>query len=780
MKLNTRLLIFIVAFSTLFFSISGIVYQKSYNALNERILIDVNLVAERINRKLQSDISFIEEDMKLFAVSTDLSSCNYLESGLQYSIHSMLKRRFVSFFEAEYGYKLYENVIMYDISGKKIASAISQNFAKPSSWNKILKGENHVDLINLNSGISAVSIAIALKDCHGTVWGVMQGITTISALVHNGNISLPNLNAYQVDLLTKDGRILYSTALHIPNEKVKNQKFFRQLKSNEVIVVKGANGENKLILSKVSQQNDKSFSWILVLHLDYDKLFSKILALRWWISLSAFMLVLLSISFFILISKAIGTPLKIISQTAKKLGEGNLSERIKGNFPSEFNSLLVIFNSMAENLEKNRDQLESRVRERTGHLLQSNAKLVKEIEERKHIQAELLQSESRLNLAAQSSGLALWEYKRDENKITVSDHWFVIRGLTREEWDGSLEQASEGLHPEDKTSIMQAVEQLLNGEKDTLDIEYRFKRNSGEWGWEQVSAKVTERSSSGGLYQVVGSLKDITVKKSIEHQMAMTRKLESVGQLASGIAHEINTPLQYIGGNLKFMDGAFSELLEFNQVLHQDLSFDKKLSFNKQHLKDSDELLTEMSDATKESISGVEHISKIVQAMKQFSHPGSSERKKIDLNNLIKNIVTISRNEWKYVSTIKFNLENDLPFLTCDPSEMNQIVLNLIVNAADAIKDKSGKNPEKGEIVISTSFENDHSILLTIEDNGSGIPSNIVSRVFDPFFTTKEVGKGTGQGLAIVYSIIEKYNGSISVESAHDVGALFTIKMPIN
>jgi len=173
-------------------------------------------------------------------------------------------------------------------------------------------------------------------------------------------------------------------------------------------------------------------------------------------------------------------------------------------------------------------------------------------------------------------------------------------------------------------------------------------------------------------------------------------------------------------------------------------------------------------------------VSKIVQAMKEFSHPGSTEKKEIDVNRAIESTITVARNEWKYVADLIMDLDPALPPVYCLPGEFNQVILNMIINACHAIteamQDKSG---EKGTITAKTLDLGTH-VKILISDTGTGIPEQIRSKIFDPFFTTKEVGRGTGQGLAISYSVIvKKHHGTISFESEVGKGTTFFIDLPV-
>jgi len=196
---------------------------------------------------------------------------------------------------------------------------------------------------------------------------------------------------------------------------------------------------------------------------------------------------------------------------------------------------------------------------------------------------------------------------------------------------------------------------------------------------------------------------------------------------------------------------------------------------------DIDFLLEEAPQALEQSLHGMTQVASIVKAIKEFSHPGVTEKTPTDLNALITTTLTVARNQWKYVATSQTDLALDLPAIPVLPSEINQVLLNLIVNAADAIEDsvKAGANAGLGVIHVTTSATSTH-VEISVSDTGSGMSEEVAARIFDPFFTTKETGKGSGQGLALAYNIIHiRHGGSIRLKSTSGAGTTFVITLPI-
>lgn len=296
----------------------------------------------------------------------------------------------------------------------------------------------------------------------------------------------------------------------------------------------------------------------------------------------------------------------------------------------------------------------------------------------------------------------------------------------------------------------------------------------------------------------VAIVRDITIRlqketerKSLQSKLLQEQKLASVGQLAAGIAHEINTPAQYIGSNIDFLDEAFRDIARLVDHVIRLVAAAKKEDISPQLLTAVEDTLEEIDwsylkeeipESIRQSGHGVKQVSSIVLAMKNFAHPGGTEKELTDLNELIQNTLTISRNEWKYAVVPQLQLDPLLPPILCLRNEIGQVFLNIFVNAVQSITEKlsSGPNGSKGQITISTRLQKDHAI-ITVTDSGCGIGKDNLEKIFDPFFTTKEVGKGTGQGLAIAYDIVtNKHGGILEVTSEEGVGTTFTITLLLN
>jgi PAS domain S-box-containing protein len=325
---------------------------------------------------------------------------------------------------------------------------------------------------------------------------------------------------------------------------------------------------------------------------------------------------------------------------------------------------------------------------------------------------------------------------------------------------------------------------IIRTGKPVIGIEEEEVWPDGHVTWVSTS-KMPWRNHVGEVIGTFGISRNITDKKNLEGQLIQAQKLESVGQLAAGIAHEINTPIQFVGDNLRFLQDTVSELLDLADEYGQFIESAKMAGFDPQQVSlqekilakaDIDYLKEELPKAIAQSLDGTDRVSKIVRAMKEFSHPGSTEMSSANLNEAIQTTIIVAKNEWKFVAEMQTHFDEDLPAIPCLVSEFNQVILNMIVNARDAIAE-TGK---MGIITISTTYDDQWATIL-VNDSGAGMPKAVQLRIFDPFYTTKEVGKGSGQGLAIAHNVIvNKHKGELHVTSEPGKGTTFEIKLPLS
>ena len=348
---------------------------------------------------------------------------------------------------------------------------------------------------------------------------------------------------------------------------------------------------------------------------------------------------------------------------------------------------------------------------------------------------------------------------------------------------------------DDNTTVLKSViPVLLNNENLLMEVfvditAMKEHENRLEEDATKLEAMVEERTQ-----QLLGANLDleyaiVSLKKS-QAQAIMNEKLASVGQLAAGVAHEINTPVQFVGDNISFIKESIASLMKLQDKENELIKAAHESNITPELLASVDEafeeadmefLAEEFPTAIAQAQSGVERIAQIVQAMKEFSHPGDTNLKPANINKAIETTQTVTRSEWKLIADFETDFDQDMPMIPCLISEFNQVVLNMIINARDAISDCLEKDPgQKGKISISTKV-NGSRAEIRISDTGGGIPQSVQDKIFDPFFTTKEVGKGSGQGLAISRAVIvDKHKGELDFETQEGKGTTFIIRLPLN
>ncbi|MAT82854.1 MAG: hypothetical protein CMD39_01035 [Gammaproteobacteria bacterium] len=395
--------------------------------------------------------------------------------------------------------------------------------------------------------------------------------------------------------------------------------------------------------------------------------------------------------------------------------------------------------------------------------------------------------ESQLSNVADNLPAVLWRLEMDEDgvwRLMFLHGTLNVVGTRRPKIGDSLNVLEEMYHPDDRRLVAEATRELLTtGKAISRDVRLLLKDGGSRW------VHLGVRVRNGDLLQIDGIHLDVHERKNLEAQLLHTQKLESVGQLASGIAHEINSPAQYTRDNIGFLQDTFDGLVALVRAQrdaicgarHQPLTPEQLDELDAAARRaDLDFLLEEIPSALTQSLDGIDRISRIVNAMKGFTHPGGEEPESCDLNRLIEDTATIARNEWKYVAELVLDLDAEMPFVSCHSSDLGQVVLNLIVNAAHAIAEKQSGHGQLGRIEVRTRYDANRSrVEIRVSDDGPGIPEHLRTRIFDPFFTTKPVGKGTGQGLAIATSVIaDKHGGTLRLDETVSEGAAFVISMP--
>ncbi|MFO0750852.1 MAG: ATP-binding protein [Myxococcota bacterium] len=337
---------------------------------------------------------------------------------------------------------------------------------------------------------------------------------------------------------------------------------------------------------------------------------------------------------------------------------------------------------------------------------------------------------------------------------------------------------AERIHPDDLQRLVDAFGSIGH---DGVELEVRLRPTSGRYRWLRLIASAPDGSN------VRGVMLDVTHTHELELQLRQAQKLESIGRLASGVAHEINTPVQYVNDSVHFVRTAFADIGRLFGAYGSLKAVVRAVAPESPSV-DAIELTEEETDAAyvmemapqalDRAVDGLDRIAAIVRSMKEFAHLDGREMRGVDINHALESTLNIARSEYKLVADVALEL-GDLPPVRCLAGEVNQVFLNLIVNAAHAIADAVEGTGRRGLITVQTRADGD-AVVIAIGDTGGGIPAAIREQIFDPFFTTKEVGRGSGQGLAIARSVVvDQHGGTLTFETELSKGTTFYVRLPV-
>jgi PAS domain S-box-containing protein len=388
--------------------------------------------------------------------------------------------------------------------------------------------------------------------------------------------------------------------------------------------------------------------------------------------------------------------------------------------------------------------------------------------------------------------LSLPEDGRPPAPVYVSPQMLAITGVSAEETTRRGLKWLSGHVPQDDQWGLGVALAAAAGGAPLPPIDFRFIKPGGEEIWLRASnTAVTDgpegRRLQGLVFDITETMHAQTEHTMLETELRLAQKLEAVGQLAAGIAHEINTPVQFVGDTVSFLRDAFGDLMGLQPAQAAvnraaaagpvPAELLERVRAAEDHA-DLDYLRERVPAAFARATDGLGRVAAIVGAMREFAHPPTSEQLAFDLNDALRNTLIVAANAYKYTADVTTDF-GALPAVLCNGGDMNQVFINLIVNAAHAIEDRVGESGERGAIVIHTRHDGDH-VLVSVTDTGGGIPAEVAERIFDPFFTTKDVGRGTGQGLAIARTIVvERHGGTLTFDSEPGRGTTFHVRLPV-
>jgi PAS domain S-box-containing protein len=433
--------------------------------------------------------------------------------------------------------------------------------------------------------------------------------------------------------------------------------------------------------------------------------------------------------------------------------------------PAALAPLLALVDEAYRQADIDRAQLGWSLETMSAELVERNVELLRQLDEQRAMQRALERSRALLAEAHEIARLGSWDYDVLAERANWSPEVYRLYGAEPSEAPLTWESIT-AIVPAPEVALLRATFARTVATRAPFAFDHRFVLPCGEKRVVHLRGRAVT-DASGAVVRLVGTAQDITEPKQLEERIAQSQRLEAVGQLAAGIAHEINTPVQYVGDNLRFIQDALVELLPAIDAGVESLAYYR------------DELPLSVSQA----LDGTARIAEIVRAVKAVAHPGDESKTVIDLNTIVETAIAVSRSEWRYVAEVQTDLDRTLPPLVCLAGEMHQVILNLLVNAAQAIAEAQRGAPGLGSqrtgcIRVRTRLVGD-AIEIAIGDNGMGISEAIQARVFDPFFTTKPVGKGTGQGLALAHRVVTSHAGQITFTSVPGHGTEFTIRLPL-
>jgi PAS domain S-box-containing protein len=379
--------------------------------------------------------------------------------------------------------------------------------------------------------------------------------------------------------------------------------------------------------------------------------------------------------------------------------------------------------------------------------------------------------------------------------ISAEPHFKMINNAVKKVTGYSSQEILEGninwlelVHERDRDKLIDSYQTCLKQGRPVI-AEYRIITKDNQLK-DIIDSFYPVFDDKGQVVAVDGVMFENSQRKSTQRELERTQMLQSLGRLTAGVAHEINTPIQFVGDNTRFLLDAFGQIsviLKMYKDLADSVNAGKPDNVLKEKINqaqceaDLDFLMDEVPKAINQSNEGIKRVTAIVSAMRDFSHIDERRQSSVDINKVINSSLVICRNEFKYVADLETDLDENLPRVICCLDDMNQVFLNLIINAAHSIADVIGNHPEKRGLLRITTKRSEDDVVITVSDTGTGISQEVANKMFEPFFTTKPAGQGTGQGLSIVKSkVIDKHGGKVDFKTESGKGTTFIITLPIN
>ncbi len=688
--------------------------------------------------------------------------------------------------EKLYGVKLFTNVELYNKFGVLVAQTSLKSKlvqAEKTWWGKT---KSRGQLFSISPTTTSrkqqtylYSFAILNKSSQFIgVFRVSLNLTEIENILKSSSEILSKTAATDISLLSNKNQFLFDTNFLLDTKKNTSNKLkhFNLLLSPEnesglfdektERIIFNLNEsydppvEELQILSPIDlSEFGAEESWSLVVSKNANQILNANRVLGRGLSLAGALVIIISAVLASFMIFNLKKRLQKLTTATLGLASGNLDIRIGEQGRDEISQVAQAFDKMASSLQTLNSELDERLE-------------------------EVDTANFRRGITLAAARVVEWEYEPKSRSFSLAKHWRSELGIQ------STNTTSQGflteIHTDDRRKLLLVLANFLQRTDELIEVPARVKTSSEEERWVLIRGQLIDYEN-----EIIGGvILDITEQKKLELKLSQTNRLESMGQLSAGIAHEINTPMQYIRHNLEFMNKASSRMADYQQNC-EELIVSLPTGREKDQIMDNlkkckeelkiEKLQNRFPIALDDALQGVTAVSTIIKAMKDFSHRDKEEKVETDLNKVIKTSIDVSRHEWKNVAEIRRDLNEEIPLVPAYQGELNQVMLNIIVNAAHALSDYMKETDDHVGLIIVETRENleENCVEVEISDNGPGIPEEIREKVFDQFFTTKEVGRGTGQGLAICHQIVvNRHGGDLTVNSEEGKGTSFTIKLP--
>jgi len=743
----------------------------------DKMLRDILIRSNHEFSKLNDINSYIESRDSEWRSADKDRVTPFMQGLMENDLARELKEK-IEYFEDQYGFTVYGEVFVTNKYGANVAQTRKTSDYRQDDeqwWRTAQRDGFYIQDVNFDDSSGAYSndVGIRIEDEKGNFIGVMKVVMNIEEIVRIMEQKMKKgMHAnHQLTggyLLTRDGRVIYSSMsnttflspVSVELKSIITDDSRRGGASAEVSgkAISRETGDGQFLIAAVHSHGYRDYAglgWVFVTVHDVDELFAPVHSLRKQILLVAILVTFVAVLTGIILSRRITKRILMLHDASLKIAKGDRNTEVAVDAGDEIGELASAFKHMTATLDET---------------ISVRDKLIEALEDNEQRFRSVSETASDAIISIDETGHIVYWNKAAESIFGYS--YFDIIG---QPVSCLMHERYREAHEKGLLRIIETGENQVIGR--TVELS-GIRKNSEEF---PIEISLAHWQSKGKQY-FTAIIRDVSGRKKAESELKKSQsailqseKMASIGQLAAGVAHEINNPMGFMSSNLGTLKKYVAKLMEFMDAQGRAVAevqppeTEERLSEARKRLK-IDLVVEDVHQLIDESLDGAERVKKIVQNLKSFSRVDESECKMADVNVCIESTLNIVWNELKYKAEVVKEL-GEIPEVKCYPQQLNQVFMNLLVNGAQAIE-------KQGEIRIKT-WNGDRYINISISDTGSGIPEDKIARIFDPFFTTKDVGKGTGLGLSIAYDIVKKHHGEIMVESVIGKGTTFTVRIPL-